>query len=77
MTYQNIYFTEIVVNFGDVAGRCYVIFGDNLEKSTTIQEWTAAGPYRFYFNQAYDSKNQCFKDPPSQATLIGFLGKVC
>lgn len=70
------FISERIVNFADVCGRCYVIFGDNLDKSLTLSEWTAAGPYRFYFNQAYDSMNQTFTDPPSHATLIGSLGKV-
>lgn len=70
------FIAERIVNFADVCGHCYVIFGDNLGKSMTLPEWTEGGPYRFYFNQAYDSTNQTFIDPPAQATLIGSLGKV-
>lgn len=73
--WQNI--SELIVNFADVAGRCHVIFGENLDKTTTLAEWTAGGPFRFYFNQAYDSTNQSFIEPPPHATLIGSLGKVC
>lgn len=67
---------ERLVNFADVCGPCYVIFAENLAKGMTLQEWTAAGPFRFYFNQAYDSTNQMFIDPSAQAALIGYVGKV-
>lgn len=68
------HFTECLVNFGDVAGRCYVVFSENLTMS--ICEWTTDGPDRFYFSQAYNSNKQEFVDPPADAVVIGFQGKV-
>lgn len=62
------------MKFGDVAGLCHVVFSENLV--TSVSEWTKEGPDRFYFSQAYNSSKQEFEDPPSDAVLIGFQGKV-
>lgn len=64
----------MIINFGDVAGKCFVVFNENLDVS--VEEWTAGGPNRFYFTQAYDSSKQVFVDPPSLAMHIGSTGKV-
>ena len=62
------------MSFGDVAGLCHVVYSENLV--TSISEWTAEGPDRFYFSHAYNSSKQDFEDPPADAVLIGFQGKV-
>uniref|UniRef100_A0A1B6C2M8 DNA (cytosine-5)-methyltransferase n=1 Tax=Clastoptera arizonana TaxID=38151 RepID=A0A1B6C2M8_9HEMI len=64
---------ECIVNFEDVAARCFVVFSENLD--IPVNEWTAGGPNRFYFNQAYDSKNKEFVEVPTEAALIGCPGK--
>jgi DNA (cytosine-5)-methyltransferase 1 len=65
---------ECVLNFGKVAGKCHVIFSENLY--TPVAEWTIRGPNRFYFSQAYNSVKQTFEEPPFHATSIGMQGKV-
>ncbi|XP_017882042.1 DNA (cytosine-5)-methyltransferase PliMCI-like [Ceratina calcarata] len=66
-----VYWSDEVCNvkFADVAGKCYLIYSDNLDQS--VEEWTAAGPHRFYFTQAYDASEKTFVDPPYNATNIG------
>ena len=56
-------------------GRCYIVYGDNLD--IPASEWINGGPNRFYFTQAYNSKNQTFEEPSYNATNIGLQGKVC
>lgn len=63
-----------MVNFGKVAGKCHVVFSENLDISMT--EWTSRGPNRFYFSQAYNIVKQTFEEPPFHATSIGMQGKV-
>ncbi|XP_076753512.1 DNA (cytosine-5)-methyltransferase PliMCI [Xylocopa sonorina] len=60
------------VKFSDVAGKCYLIYSENLNQS--VEEWTAAGPNRFYFSQAYNALEKTFVDPPYRATNIGKCG---
>lgn len=61
------------VKFSDVAGKCYLVYSENLDQS--VEEWTSAGPNRFYFSQAYNASEKTFVDPPNQAMNIGKLGK--
>ncbi|KAJ9600521.1 hypothetical protein L9F63_026341, partial [Diploptera punctata] len=65
---------ECVVNFSEVAGKCYVVYSDNLD--IPVSEWATGGPHRFYFTQAYNSSNQAFEEPPFHAASIGMQGKV-
>ncbi|CAD1477928.1 unnamed protein product [Heterotrigona itama] len=60
------------VKFSDVAGKCYLAYLENLDQS--VEEWTAAGPNRFYFSQAYNALEKTFVDPPYHAMNIGKLG---
>lgn len=66
--------SECVLNFGKVAGKCHVVFSENLDIS--MAEWTSRGPNRFYFSQAYNNVKQTFEEPPFHATTIGMQGKV-
>lgn len=61
------------VKFSEVAGKCYLAYSDNLDES--VEEWTAAGPNRFYFSQAYNASEKTFVDPPNRAMSIGKPGK--
>jgi DNA (cytosine-5)-methyltransferase 1 len=63
-----------VLNFKEVAGKCHVVFSENLDIS--MAEWTSCGPNRFYFSQAYNSIKQTFEEPPFHATSIGMQVKV-
>ncbi|OAD61349.1 DNA (cytosine-5)-methyltransferase PliMCI [Eufriesea mexicana] len=60
------------VKFSDVAGKCYLVYSENLDQS--VEEWTAAGPNRFYFSQAYNAVEKTFNDPPYHAMNIGKFG---
>lgn len=48
---------------------------DNLDEPEA--EWTAHGPNRFYFREAYDSKTQTFGEPSLKGLSAGLKGKVC
>nr|XP_034189663.1 DNA (cytosine-5)-methyltransferase PliMCI-like [Osmia lignaria] len=61
------------VKFSDVAGKCYLMYSENLDQS--VEEWTSTGPNRFYFSQAYNVPEKTFVDPPNHAMNIGKLGK--
>lgn len=61
------------VRFLDVAGKCYLMFSENLD--IPIDEWTARGPHRFYFTQSYNVSDKSFDEPPSKAMAIGQFGK--
>lgn len=41
----------------------------------SVEQWTAAGPNRFYFKEMYDSANQVFDEPPIKACNIGKCSK--
>lgn len=60
------------VKFSDVAGKCYLAYSENLDQS--VEEWTAVGPNRFYFSQAYNALEKTFVDPPYYAMNIGKSG---
>ncbi|KAB0791577.1 hypothetical protein PPYR_03377 [Photinus pyralis] len=64
---------ERTINFNLVTGKCYLAYGPALD--VPVAEWSAAGPYRFYFTESYDAKTQKIGDVPAQATRIGSLGK--
>ncbi|KAG7199233.1 hypothetical protein KM043_018102 [Ampulex compressa] len=61
------------IKFSDVAGKCYLIYSENLDVS--IEEWSAGGPNRFYFTQAYNVVESTFDEPPYHAIAIGASGK--
>ncbi|XP_076247573.1 DNA (cytosine-5)-methyltransferase PliMCI [Calliopsis andreniformis] len=61
------------VKFSEVAGKCYVVYSENLDQS--VEQWTAGGPNRFYFSQAYNASEKTFLDPPNHAMNIGKCGK--
>ncbi|XP_076161949.1 DNA methyltransferase 1a [Ptiloglossa arizonensis] len=61
------------VKFSKVVDKCYLAYSENLHQS--IDEWTAAGPNRFYFNEAYDVEKKIFDDPPYKAISISEGGK--
>lgn len=62
-------FTECRVKFNQVTGKCFVSYDKNLK--TSLDTWSAGGPYRFYFSQAYDQKSKRFFKPSKPATDIG------
>lgn len=65
--------TECDVKFSQVIKKCYITFSENLDQD--VSEWSAMGPDRFYFSEAYDRLNQEFIDPPSHACSIGRISK--
>lgn len=40
-----------------------------------VDQWSCAGPNRFYFSQMYNSRDEEFDDPPPKACNIGNLIK--
>ncbi|XP_012137658.2 DNA methyltransferase 1a isoform X2 [Megachile rotundata] len=61
------------IKFTEVVGKCYLTYSENLNES--IEEWTASGPNRFYFNEAYNVQEKSFDEPPYHAISIGKSGK--
>uniref|UniRef100_A0A452QSK7 DNA (cytosine-5)-methyltransferase 1 n=1 Tax=Ursus americanus TaxID=9643 RepID=A0A452QSK7_URSAM len=64
---------EVVVDFKAVQGRCTVEYGEDLPGC--LQDFSAGGPDRFYFLEAYNAKNKSFEDPPNHARSPGNKGK--
>lgn len=64
---------EAVVDFRAVQGRCTVEYGEDLGEN--LQEFSAGGPDRFYFLEAYNAKSKSFEDPPNHARSPGNKGK--
>uniref|UniRef100_W5MKZ4 DNA (cytosine-5)-methyltransferase n=1 Tax=Lepisosteus oculatus TaxID=7918 RepID=W5MKZ4_LEPOC len=64
---------EVTVDCKDVQGRCTVEYGEDLIES--VQEYSSAGPDRFYFLEAYNSKTKSFEDPPNHARSASHKGK--
>nr|KAF6297485.1 DNA methyltransferase 1 [Pipistrellus kuhlii] len=64
---------EAVVDFSDVQGRCTVEYGEDLPGC--VQDFSAGGPDRFYFLEAYNAKSKSFEDPPNHARSPGNKGK--
>uniref|UniRef100_A0A8D8QQ36 DNA (cytosine-5)-methyltransferase n=1 Tax=Cacopsylla melanoneura TaxID=428564 RepID=A0A8D8QQ36_9HEMI len=64
----------VKVPLSEVQGKCYVVLDRNLNVS--VEEWSAAGPHRFYFSEAYVSKREEFSDDlPYEAILLGSVSK--
>nr|XP_054770266.1 DNA (cytosine-5)-methyltransferase PliMCI-like [Lytechinus pictus] len=64
---------EAVVELGDVQGKCSVVCAEDLNES--VDEYSAGGPHKFYFREAYDSKSKEFEDPPSKSRSNRMKGK--
>ncbi|XP_073076287.1 DNA (cytosine-5)-methyltransferase 1 isoform X6 [Manis javanica] len=64
---------EAVVDFKAVQGRCTVEYGEDLPEC--LQDFSAGGPDRFYFLEAYNAKSKTFEDPPNHARSPGNKGK--
>uniref|UniRef100_A0A8D1LYB3 DNA (cytosine-5)-methyltransferase n=1 Tax=Sus scrofa TaxID=9823 RepID=A0A8D1LYB3_PIG len=64
---------EAVVDFKSVQGRCTVEYGEDLPEC--LQDFSAGGPDRFYFLEAYNAKSKSFEDPPNHARSPGNKGK--
>ncbi|XP_075758636.1 DNA (cytosine-5)-methyltransferase 1 isoform X2 [Pelodiscus sinensis] len=64
---------EVTVDFKAVQGRCTVEYGEDLTEC--IQDYSASGPDRFYFLEAYSAKAKSFEDPPNHARRAGSKGK--
>ncbi|KAF6093387.1 DNA methyltransferase 1 [Phyllostomus discolor] len=64
---------EAVVDFSAVQGRCTVEYGEDLPEC--LQDFSAGGPDRFYFLEAYNAKSKSFEDPPNHARSPGNKGK--
>ncbi|XP_076247833.1 DNA methyltransferase 1a isoform X2 [Calliopsis andreniformis] len=62
------------VKFTKIAGKCYLVYSENLNQP--VDEWIAAGPNRFYFNEAYNAQKQTFDEPPYHAISIGKCSKM-
>lgn len=57
------------IEFLEVIEKCYLTYSGNLKQ--TVEEWSAEGPNRFYFNEAYNVQKETFYEPPDHATCIG------
>ncbi|XP_017756525.1 PREDICTED: DNA (cytosine-5)-methyltransferase PliMCI-like [Eufriesea mexicana] len=70
-----VYWSDEVCNikFPEVVGKCYLIYSENLNQS--VDEWIAAGPNRFYFNETYNAQEKTFDEPSYHTTSIGRCGK--
>ncbi|KAM4889230.1 DNA (cytosine-5)-methyltransferase 1 [Thomomys bottae] len=64
---------EAVVDFKLAQGRCMVEYGEDLPEC--VQEYSARGPDRFYFLEAYNAKSKSFEDPPNHARSPWNKGK--
>ncbi|XP_048198152.1 DNA (cytosine-5)-methyltransferase 1 isoform X2 [Perognathus longimembris pacificus] len=64
---------EAVVDFQAAQGRCSVEYGEDLPEC--VQDYSARGPDRFYFLEAYNAKSKSFEDPPNHARSPGNKGK--
>nr|XP_022900238.1 DNA (cytosine-5)-methyltransferase PliMCI-like [Onthophagus taurus] len=70
VTYQEdlnyLYWSEekIIVSFDNIAGKCYLTYGDSLE--IPVAEWSSLGPDRFYFNKMYDKFSHKILDLPEK-----------
>lgn len=64
---------EATVSMDNVREKCYVVYGENLAED--IEDFLRKGPHRFYFNEAYDGKQESFMEPPSRARMMGCQGK--
>lgn len=63
----------MTISFEDVAGKCAVIYAENVEDLTA---WTKGGPNRFYFRKAYNAKTNTFMEPSKEAKQLGSTAKV-
>ncbi|XP_011350631.1 DNA (cytosine-5)-methyltransferase 1 isoform X1 [Ooceraea biroi] len=61
------------VKFSEVAGKCYLVYSENLSES--VEEWSMGGPNRFYFTEAYNAKEKTFDEPPYSIISMGKCGK--
>ncbi|XP_031847018.1 DNA methyltransferase 1a isoform X2 [Nomia melanderi] len=61
------------VKFTEVVGKCYLTYSENLNQS--IDEWSASGPNRFYFTDAYNVQEKKIDEPPYHAISIGKTSK--
>nr|Q27746.1 RecName: Full=DNA (cytosine-5)-methyltransferase PliMCI; AltName: Full=DNA methyltransferase PliMCI; Short=DNA MTase PliMCI; Short=M.PliMCI; AltName: Full=Dnmt1; AltName: Full=MCMT [Paracentrotus lividus]CAA90563.1 DNA (cytosine-5-)-methyltransferase [Paracentrotus lividus] len=64
---------EAVTELEVVQGKCSVVCAEDLNVST--DEYSAGGPHKFYFREAYDSERKCFEDPPSKSRSTRMKGK--
>jgi len=71
---DNYLFPESSTNLSEVVGKCYIVCSDNLDGPEV--EWSSQGPHRYYFREAYDSKNQTFIEPSAKGLSAGMRGKV-
>lgn len=69
-----LFFSDAVVNLKHVQGKCFIAYEKNLKCSTS--QWFNEGQYRFYFNEAYDSKLKTFHKPTSVALNLGKIKNV-
>ncbi|OXU18829.1 hypothetical protein TSAR_015341 [Trichomalopsis sarcophagae] len=59
---------ECDVRLNCIVGKCYIAYSENLNQS--IEEWSASGPHRFYFSEAYDLNNEEYTEPPAHACNV-------
>ena len=64
---------EVTVSCTGLMGKCYVSHRDNIE--VPLDQHLIEGPYRFFFQEAYDANNKSFVEPPSKALNMGSIGK--
>lgn len=59
---------EEEVKFENVAGKCFLTYGDNLD---FLRKWSNEGPHRFYFMEMYDTENDKYVEVPENAKITG------
>ncbi|XP_028404799.1 DNA (cytosine-5)-methyltransferase 1-like isoform X2 [Dendronephthya gigantea] len=64
---------EATVDIAMLVNKCFVSYEADL--NTDVRKYTAQGPDRFYFREAYDSEGRCFDDIPNEARKTSYKGK--
>ncbi|CAB4027548.1 DNA (cytosine-5)-methyltransferase 1 isoform X2, partial [Paramuricea clavata] len=62
-----------VVGINMLIGKCFISCEADLDLS--VREYTAQGPDRFYFREAYNAKTQEVEDVPSEWRKLTYKGK--
>lgn len=69
------FLAEAWITFGDVTGKCFVTYQENLLDKTK-DDLMKELPHQFYFAESYDASRKTFIEPPLKAQNMGRLGKA-
>lgn len=73
--FQSFFFIDCNVCFTKVVGKCYLSYSENVGSLEEIEKWSAKGPDRFYFADAYDLKTNELVDVPRSGCEVGYSSK--